>query len=66
MVKLPQIQAGELLDLFQAVHQGVTVDKQLAGSLRYIQIVLKELIDGKQCLLIQRIDGVLLEHLGIK
>ena len=64
MVKLTQIQAGELLDFLQAVDQGVTVNEQFPGSLGHVQIVLKELIDGEQGLLIQRIDGVLLEDLG--
>ena len=62
MVKLTQIQAGQLLDLLQTVNQRVAVDKQLAGSFRHIQIILKELIDGKQGLLIQRINGILLEN----
>ena len=48
MIKLAQIQAGQLLDLFQAVHQGVAVDKELPGGLGNVQVVLKELIDGEQ------------------
>ena len=39
------------------------MDKQLPGGLRHVQVVLEELVDGEQGLLIQRIDGVLLEHL---
>ena len=62
MVKLAQIQAGELLDLLQTVDQGISVDEQLPGSLGNVQVVLKELIDGKQSLLIQAVDGILLEH----
>ena len=62
MVKLTQIQSGQLLDLLQTVNQRITMDKQLAGSFGHIQIVLKELVDGEQCLLIQRINGVLLEN----
>ena len=46
VIELPQIQAGELFDLLQAVNQGVPVDKELPGGLRYIQVVLKELING--------------------
>ena len=41
MVKFPQIQARQLLDLLQAIHQGVTVDEQLAGSFGNVQVVLK-------------------------
>ena len=40
------------------------MDKQLSGRLGDVQIVLKELVDREQRLLIERVDGVLLEHLG--
>ena len=53
MVELPQIQAGELFDLLQAVDQRIAVDKQLAAGLRNVQVVLEELLDGKQRLLVQ-------------
>ena len=62
VVKLTQIQAGELLDLLQTIDQRVAVDEQLPGSFGNIQIVLEELVDGEQGLLIQRIDGVFLEN----
>ena len=64
MVELAQVQAGELLDLLQAVHQGVAVDEELPGGLGDVQVVLKELVDGEQGLLVQGIDRILLEHLG--
>ena len=63
VVKLPQIQPGELLDLFQPVDQCIAVDEELPGSLGDVQVVLKELVDGEERLLIQRVDGVLLENL---
>ena len=59
VVELPQVQAGELLDLFQAVDQGVAVDEELPGRLGDVQVVLKELVDGEERLLIQGVDGVL-------
>ena len=37
------------------------MNKQLPGSLGNIQIVLKELVDGKERFLIQAINGALLE-----
>ena len=46
VVELPQVQAGELLDLFQTVDQRIAVDKELPGSLGDVQVVLKELVDG--------------------
>ena len=64
VVELPQIQAGELLDLLQTIDQSIAVDKELSGGLGDIQVVLKELVDGEQSLLIQGVDGVLLEDLG--
>ena len=63
VVELPQVQACQLADLLQPVDQGVPVDEQLPGGLGYVQAVLKELVDGKEGLLIQRIQGVLLENL---
>ena len=39
------------------------MDKQLAGRLGHVQVILEELVDGEQRLLIQGVDGVLLEHL---
>ena len=62
VIELPQIQTGELLDLLQPVNQGIAVYEQLSGSFRYIQIVFKELLDGEQSLLIQALDGTLLEY----
>ena len=53
VVELAQIQAGELLDLLQAIHQGIAVDEQLPGSLGNVQIILKEFIDCCQCLFIK-------------
>ena len=64
MVKFPQIQASQLLDLLQAVHQGIAVYEELSGGFGHIQIVLKELIDGEQGFLIQAVNGVLLEYLA--
>ena len=50
-------------DSLQTVHQRIPVDKQLPGGLGNVQVVLKELVDGEQSFLIQRVDGVLLENL---
>ena len=63
VVELPQIQTRQLLDLLQPIHQRVPVDEQLPRRLRHVQVVLEELVDGEQRLLIQRVDGVLLENL---
>ena len=65
MIEFPQIQTGELLDLLQTINQSVTVNEQLPGSFGNVQVVLKELIDGEQGLLIQRLDGVLLDRKSV-
>ena len=54
MLKLAEIQAGQLADLLQAVHQGIAVDEELTGGLGHIQVVLEELVDGEQSLLIAK------------
>ena len=61
VLKLPQVQAGDLLDLLQAVDQGVAVDKQLPGSLGNVQVILKEPLDGEQGFLVQGLDGTALK-----
>ena len=61
MVELAQVQTRQLLDLFQAVHQSVAMDKQLTGGFGNIQIVLEELIDGKERFLIQGINRILFD-----
>ena len=53
VIELPQIQAGQLLDFLQTIDQRVPVDKQLTRRLGYVQVVLKELVDGEQRLLVQ-------------
>ena len=39
------------------------MDKELPGGLRDVQVVLKELVNGKQGLLVQGVNGVLLKYL---
>ena len=63
VVELPQVQAGELFDLFQPVDQGVAVDEQAAAGLGHVQVVLEKALDGEQGLLVQALDAALLEHL---
>ena len=63
IVELPQVQPRQLFNFLQPVDQGIAVDKELAGCLRYIQIVFKKLMYGKQCLLVQGINGILFEYL---
>ena len=40
------------------------MDKQLSGRLGDVEVILEELVDREQRLLIERVDGVLLEDLG--
>ena len=64
IVKFAQVKASQLLDLLKTVDQRVAVDEQLARGLGDVQAVLKEHIDGKEGLLIERINGVFLKDLG--
>ena len=64
MVKFPQIQSRQLFNLFQTVHQRIAVNKQLAAGLGNVQVILKELLDGEQCLVIQAFDGTFLKYLA--
>ena len=61
IVELAQIKAGELLDLFQTIDQGVAVHEQAAACLGNVQVVFKEALDGEQRFGIQAVDAVLLE-----
>ena len=62
VVELAQVETGELLDLVKTIYQSVTVYEQLSGGLGYIQVVLKELLDGEECLVVEGLDAALLEY----
>ena len=64
VVKFPQVQTRQFLDFFQTVNQRIAVHVQLSGRFGNVQIVLKEFVNGIQCVRVQRFNGVLLEHLG--
>ena len=57
MIKLSEVKAGHLLDLFQAVDQRVAVDIELSRGLGDIEVVLKEAVDGLEGILVQSLDG---------
>ena len=63
MVEFAQVKTCELLDLFQTIDKGISMNEELAGRLGDIQIVLKELLDSKESFLIKGFDGALLEYL---
>ena len=48
VVKVAQIQAGQLANLLQTVDQRVAMDEQPAARLGDIQVVFKEALDGEQ------------------
>ena len=53
IIKFPDIQTGALLQLLQPIYERIPVNIQLTRGLRYVQIVLKEFADRRQCLLIK-------------
>ena len=62
IVKIADIQTGLLLQLLDPVNQRVAVNEKLSGRLGYVQIVLKEAVDGRKRLCIQIIRYILTEH----
>ena len=64
MVELAKVQTGQLLDLLQAVDQRVAVYEQLARGFGNVQVVLEELLNGKERFLVERVDRTLLEYLA--
>ena len=63
IIKAAQVQSGALLDLLNTIHQCIAVYEQLSGSLRHIQIVLKELVQCIQCLFVQIVRYIVTEDL---
>lgn len=63
VVELAQIEARELLDLLETVDERISVDEQLSRRFGEDEVVLEELVDRKERLLVERVDGVLLEDL---
>ena len=57
VVEFPQIQSGEFFNFFKTVNQCISVNKQFSGCFGNVQVVFKEPVNGKQSLMIQRIDG---------
>ena len=46
MVKLSQIQSGNLLDFLQPINKCITMYKKLSRRLRNVQIILEKFVDG--------------------
>ena len=63
IIEAAQVQPGALLDLLNTIHQSVTMYKQLSGSLRHVQIVLKELVQCIQCLFVKVVRYIVSEDL---
>ena len=63
VVELAQVEARELLDLLETVDERISVDEQLSRRFGEDEVVLEELVDREERLLVERVDGVLLEDL---
>ena len=62
MVKLTQVKSCYLLYLFKSVDQSVAVNKQLSRSLRNIEVIFKETLNGEQRLVVEGLNGAALEN----
>ena len=62
VLKLTQIKAGQLSDLFQSVYQGVSMYEQLSGGLGYVEVVFKEALNGHQRLAVECFQTAFLEY----
>ncbi len=63
MVEFPQVQPGQLANLFQPIHQGVSVHEQLPGGFGHVQVVLEEALNGHEGFSVQRVQAAILEDL---
>ncbi len=63
MVELSQIKTRKLLYLFEPVHKSVSMYEKLSRCFRYVQIILKELLDSKESFVVKRLDAAFLEYL---
>ena len=63
VLKLAQVKACELTDLFKSVNQSVSVNEQLSGRFGNIQVIFKERLDSLERLSVERFKTALLEHL---
>ena len=61
--KHTKIKPRTFLELVETIHKRVSVNVQLSGCLRYVQIILKEFVDGGQRLLIEIIRRFSLKNL---
>ena len=57
VVELAQVEARELLDLLETVDERISVDEQLSRRFGEDEVVLEELVDRKERLLVERVDG---------
>ena len=63
MLKLAQVKARQLADLFKTVYKRVTVYKELTGGFGNVKIVFKEALNGHQRFAVKRLEALLLEYL---
>ena len=63
MVELAQVESRQFTNLFEAVHERVTVDEQFTGRLGDVQVVLEEGTHGIERLVVERLERAAAEHL---
>ena len=63
LVKFPQVKSRKLVDFLQPVHKRIPMYKQLARRFRYIQVIFKKFVYGKDCFRIKQGYISLFEYL---
>ena len=62
VVEFTEVETGELADLFQTVHERISVYEELSGSFGNIEVVFKEALNGHERFAVERIEGTVLEN----
>ena len=58
MIEFPEIESGQLADLFKPVHEGIAMHEELAGGFGYVQVVFEEALDRHESLAVEGIADV--------
>ena len=61
MLKFTEVKSRDLSDLLKSVNESISVDKELSRCLGYVEVVLKEALNGHKSLAVERFERALFE-----